>query len=242
MRLIRRPQPRFRVDVMLLNRRLKVHFSLASTFVLMLGVGIGFTLKTVSLWHWFGPPNEAHMDSLPRYTIEPPDILTIDVHSNSPNGLPVTPVQHLVAPDGRVNLGVYGQVYVAGLTLEHARMAVERHLSKYLDTPTAAVDVFACNSKTFYVITQGANRDEVAQFRITGNETALDGLAQFGGLKAPNTAKVFIARPAPNGVGSDAILPIDLDRIAKGFSDTNYQLLPRDRLYISQASAAGTSN
>lgn len=224
------------------NRRFKFRFSLAGMFVLILGVAVGFTAKTVSLWHWSGPPNEAHMASLPRYTVEPPDILTIEVHSKSPNGPPATPAQHLVGPDGRVNLGVYGQVYVAGLTLEQARTAVERHLAKYLDSPTAAIDVFACNSKTFYVITQCATRDNVAQFRIAGNETALDGLAQLGGLKAAKTTKVFIARPAPNGVGSETILPINLDRIAKGFSETNYQLLPRDRLYISQDSPAEEAN
>ena len=228
---------------MLLKRRLKFRFSLVSVFVLVLGIAIGFTLKTVSLWHWFGPPNEAHMASLPRYTIEPPDILTIEVHSKSPNGPPAATSQHLVGPDGRVNLGIYGQVYVSGLTLEQARTAVERHLSKYLDTPTAAVDVFASNSKNFYVITRrGTTGDEVAQFRITGNETALDGLAQLGGLKAANATKVWIARPALSGVGSEAILPVNLDRIAQGFSDTNYRLLPGDRLYISQDSAAGTAN
>jgi protein involved in polysaccharide export with SLBB domain len=228
---------------MLLNRRIRFRFSLATVFALILGIGIGFTLKTVSLWHWFVPPNEAHMATLPRYTIEPPDILTIEMHSKSLNGPPAAPFQHLVGPDGRVNFGVYGQVYVAGLTLEQARTAVESHMSKYLDTPTAAVDVIASNSKNFFVITRrGSAGDEVAQFRITGNETALDGLAQLGGLKAANATEVWIARPAPNGIGSEAILPVNLDRIARGDSDTNYQLLPGDRLYISQDSAAGAAN
>src|SRR4051812_2545225 len=71
--------------------------------------------------------------------------------------------EHLVGPDGRVNLSTYGQVYVAGMTLEQARAAIEKQLSKFLEDPQVAVDVFAYNSKTYYVITQGAgNGDDVA--------------------------------------------------------------------------------
>ena len=43
--------------------------------------------------------------------------------------------EHLVAPDGTVNLGTYGLVYVAGMTLEEAKPAIETHLAKYLDEP-----------------------------------------------------------------------------------------------------------
>ena len=38
--------------------------------------------------------------------------------------------EHLVGPDGRVNLATYGQVYVAGLTLDQAREAIQKHLSQ----------------------------------------------------------------------------------------------------------------
>ena len=91
--------------------------------------------------------------------------------------------EHLVGPDGRINLSTYGQVYVAGLTLDQAREAIEKHLSQYLEAPQVAVDVFAYNSKTYYVITQGAGQgDDVTEFPITGNETVLDAIAQLGGL------------------------------------------------------------
>src|SRR3954471_11986071 len=51
--------------------------------------------------------------------------------------------EHLVGPDGRINLSTYGSVYVAGLTLDQARETIERHLSNYLEAPQVAVDVFA---------------------------------------------------------------------------------------------------
>src|SRR5690606_554965 len=40
--------------------------------------------------------------------------------------------EHLVAPDGTVNLGSYGSVYVAGLTVEEATNTVNTHLSDHL--------------------------------------------------------------------------------------------------------------
>lgn len=144
--------------------------------------------------------------------------------------------EHLVGPDGRINLSTYGSVYVAGLTLDQARMVIEQHLSKYLEAPQVAVDVFAYNSKTYYVITQGAGQgDDVTEFPITGNETVLDAIAQLGGLSQLSSSRIFIARPAPNGVCGEQILPVNWDEISRGGSTaTNYQIMPKDRLYIAQ--------
>jgi len=144
--------------------------------------------------------------------------------------------EHLLGPDGRVNLSTYGSVYVAGMTLEEARRAIEAHLANYLEDPEVAVDVFAYNSKTYYVITQGGGQgDDVTEFPITGNETVLDAIAQLGGLSIVSSSRIFIARPAPNGVGCEQILPVNWDEISRGASTaTNYQLMPRDRLYIAE--------
>ena len=144
--------------------------------------------------------------------------------------------EHLVGPDGRINLSTYGSVYIAGLTLDQARLTIEKHLSTYLENPQVAVDVFAYNSKTYYVITQGAGQgDDVSEFPITGNETVLDAIAQLGGLSQLSSTRIFIARPAPNGVGCEQILPVNWVEISRGGSTaTNYQLMPRDRLYIAE--------
>ena len=39
---------------------------------------------------------------------------------------------------------------------DEARVAIQKHLSQFLDSPELSVDVVAYNSKTYYVITQGA--------------------------------------------------------------------------------------
>src|SRR5262249_19518281 len=63
--------------------------------------------------------------------------------------------EHLVRPDGTVSLGTYGSVQVAGLTLDRVKAAIEFHLSGTLLKPEVSVDVFAYNSKAYYVVTDG---------------------------------------------------------------------------------------
>ena len=144
--------------------------------------------------------------------------------------------EHLVGPDGTINLGTYGSVYVTGLTLEEAKDKIEKHLDKFLDAPLVSVDVFSYNSKVYYVITEGAGQgDNIARFPVTGNETVLDAIAQINGLSRLSSKDVWIARPAPSGVGCDQILPVDIEAIMKGAATgTNYQILPGDRVFIAQ--------
>lgn len=144
--------------------------------------------------------------------------------------------QHLVGPDGTVNLGTYGSVYLSGLTLGQAKQAIERQLGKSLVDPEVTVDVFAYNSKVYYIITEGAGfGDNVVRRPVTGNETVLDAVASIGGLSQISSTKLWISRPAPGGVGCEQVLPIDWVDVTRGASTaTNYQLLPGDRLFIAE--------
>jgi polysaccharide biosynthesis/export protein len=144
--------------------------------------------------------------------------------------------EHLVGPDGTVNLGQYGSVYVAGMTIDQARAAIERALSAYLEKPVISVDIFTYQSKTYYIISEGAGSgDSVIRIPVTGNETVLDAIAQVQGLRNVSTKRIWIARPAPGGVGCDQILPVRWDDIVKGGATaTNYQVLPGDRIFIEE--------
>jgi len=151
---------------------------------------------------------------------------------------------YLVGPDGSINLRAYGTVRVAGLTIVEAKQAIERHLTQYFDSPEVAVDVVGYNSKVYYIITQGAGMgDNVIRVPITGNETVLDALSQVRGLSQLSSKQIWIARPAPPELGCQQILPIDWDAITQGaMTATNYQILPGDRIYISQDEAMAWSN
>ena len=160
----------------------------------------------------------------------------ISVQLLQSSGLQPVSGEHLVSPDGTVNLGTYGLAYVAAMTVEEAKAAIEAQLAKALDNPKVALSVFAYNSKVYYVITEGAGAgDLVARFPVTGNETVLDAIAQVQGLSKISSKNVWIARPAPGGVGCDEILPVNWREVTKGAATaTNYQVLPGDRIFIAE--------
>ncbi len=151
--------------------------------------------------------------------------------------------QYLVTPDGTVNLRRYGSVHVAGKTVAEVEETLEKHLSQYFDSPDVSVEVAQFSSKVFYVITEGAGLgDGVVRMQITGNETVLDALASLGGLPQLSSKDIWIARPAPGGSGCEQILPVDYDAIVQGGrTDTNYQILPDDRLFISEDKLLATT-
>ncbi len=143
--------------------------------------------------------------------------------------------QHLVGPDGTVTLGIYGCVRVAGMTLPQAKNCIEQYLAQFLDEPEISTEVWAFNSKVYYVVTQGAGLgDAVYKFPITGNETVLDAIAQINGLNQLTSKQIWIARPTDDP-GKCQILPVDWNAITScATAGTNFQILPGDRVFVAE--------
>ena len=186
-------------------------------------------------------PREFAKQPLPPYIVEPPDILLVSLLKDV--ALPEAPVDgnHLVRPDGTIGIGVYGSVYVAGLTLDEARDAIANQLHVRLDNLSVdkikkglVVDVVAYNSKVYYVITDGGGYGEqVYSIPVTGNETVLDAISKINGLPSVASKKrIWIARATP-GCANPDILPVDWCGISrKGYGGANYQIFPNDRIYV----------
>lgn len=202
-------------------------------------------------------PHEHARVTLPPYVIDPPDVLIVE----SGVSLRDQPIrgQHLVRPDGTINLGIYGAVYVTGLTLDQAKDAIARQLAgririlpqkddpefKDLDLKKAvsdidlikkvlSVDVLAYNSKYYYVITDGGGYGEqVTRFPITGNETVLDAISQISGLPPVASRKHITVARTVHGKHGQQVLPVDWIGITQhGLVQTNYQVMPNDRIYV----------
>jgi len=176
-------------------------------------------------------PRELSKIFIPNYIIEPPDILLVEAIPS----LPDQPVQgeHLVRPDGTINLGTYGSVRVGGMTLDEARAAIKEKLSQYIKNVKLNVDIFAYNSKRIYIIADGGGfGQQVYPLPFTGNETVLDAIGQIGGLPTvASKKKIWVARPAPDDTVQT--MPVDWKAITQdGLVRTNYQLFPGDRIYI----------
>jgi polysaccharide export outer membrane protein len=143
--------------------------------------------------------------------------------------------EYLVGPDGMVTLGSYGSVPVVGLTLANAKLAIEHHLKQYLEDPVVSLNVFAYNSKNYYIVLQGAGLgDAVYRFPVTGNDTVLDAIAQINGLEQVSSKKIWVARPTSDPCNCQ-VLPVDWSAITQcGSTGTNFQLMPGDRVFIAE--------
>ena len=173
-----------------------------------------------------------------------PKVAVSPVGTREPQILQVGIGEHLVRPDGTISLGIYGDVYVAGQTLESIRTTLEGHLAQYFSNPRVTADVLAYNSKVYYVITDGAGYgQQVVRIPFTGNETVLDAIANIEGLSPTSSQRIWVARPAPSGVEMAQTLPVDWRAISReGVTTTNYQLLPGDRVFIEGDGLVATDN
>jgi polysaccharide export outer membrane protein len=191
-------------------------------------------------------PKELEMSALPAYRVEPPDELEISIR---PAVLDLPSTNNLIVqPDGTIDLGFAGDIFVTGLTLAEIEVKIAHHLraltanerraapprrgQAYAASEPIRVSVRLINgtqSKTYYVLgavtTQG-------KFPSTGNETVLDAILTAG-LRSNNVVeKAYLVRPKPHG-GPPNILRIDWDAITKrGDTLTNYQVLPGDRVIV----------
>jgi polysaccharide export outer membrane protein len=187
-------------------------------------------------------PRELNMVSQPPYVVEPPDELEITAR---PAALELLQTTVTVQIDGNIDLGFYGDVYVAGLTLEQiedkiaqqvAAIAAKRQLPVKEAVQVSVRLVNGTQSKRFYVLGTITNQ---ASFPITGNETVLDGILQAGLRSNSLPEKAYLVRPHPSG-GPDQILKIDWFGIkVRGDTTTNYQLFPGDRIVVPGGKAPG---
>jgi polysaccharide export outer membrane protein len=205
-------------------------------------------------------PTEFKKVSMPDYVVEPPDLILVEVLEALP-GRPISG-ERLVRPDGKISLGFYGDVYVAGLTIPEIKEKIIFHLRKYLtdevlglveldpETGSARTDQEGkpvvveprdCDRVFVDVTAYNSKKYYVlgdvaapGQLPITGNETVLDALNFAGGL-IPTAApqNIRLVRPAPPGACCEQVLPVNLAAImSAGDPTTNYQLMPGDRVVV----------
>jgi polysaccharide export outer membrane protein len=187
---------------------------------------------------------------LENYVIEPPDYLLVEVLEALP-GRPISG-ERLVRPDGKVTLGWYGDVHVAGLTIEEAKVRIIARLQKSLsdevlglvekgedgkpilvdpkDSEAVFVDVTGYNSKYSYIEGEVASPNRLP---FTAADRVLDAIHQVGGiLPSADRSGIKLIRSYPKD-SPVQVLPIDYEQITMGAdSSTNYQLMPGDRLVV----------
>jgi polysaccharide export outer membrane protein len=193
-------------------------------------------------------PREFQKVTMPDYVVEPPDLMIVEVLEALP-GRPISG-ERLVRPDGKISLGFYGDVYVAGLTMPEVKEKIVLHLRKFLtDTALGLVDIDPAtmqpvmdpqtskpklvdpkDSNTVFVDVTAYNSKNyyilgdvavTGRLPITGNETVLDAI-NFGGGLLPTAAyqNIRLVRPAPPGACCEQVLPVNLAAITSGGDPT----------------------
>jgi polysaccharide export outer membrane protein len=170
-------------------------------------------------------PRELKKVSLPPYVIEPPDTLQIDAVNVVPKPpyrigsldllnietegtLPNQDIKgtYQVEPDGRVRLGRrYGQVNLAGLTLDEAGEAIDKYLKRVLRAPKTTVTL--AQSRALQLVR--------GEHLVTP-----DGTISFGTYGHVNVAGLTIpqAKDAIETYLSQYILRPDLSVIVSGYN------------------------
>jgi RNA polymerase sigma factor (sigma-70 family) len=208
------------------------------------------------------PPRNAARAAAAAYVVEPPDMIRVEV-LEALRGRPISG-ERLVRPDGKIALGFYGEVDVAGMTTAEIKEAVIAHLRKYLgdeqlglvepdpqrpgrsrrvapaDSTRVYVDVQAYNSKVYYVLGEVS---APGRLPVTGNDTVLDAINYAGGLYPSASRRLRLVRKPAQGSGRPQILEVDYTAITNdGDAATNYRLQPGDRLIVPRDPEARTES
>ena len=163
--------------------------------------------------------------------VEPDDVLKLKLAGGEARGLEGS---YPVLPDGSIDLGQYGKVYVAGGSLTGAMRAVEHHLARTLDHPEVRLEIADRDDRYFDVILQGwGEHDRIVRKPLGKIDTVLDGLSKVDGLPELSGADIWIERP--QGRGGVQTLRVDWDALVRDAdTSTIYQLVPGDRIFVSR--------
>ncbi|VTR98022.1 polysaccharide biosynthesis/export family protein [Tuwongella immobilis] len=179
-------------------------------------------------------PRELELTTHSTYVVEPGDALLIQpVDLESPVRLPN---DQIVQPDGSIDLGKYGRLFVAGRPITEIELAIqqavrmsEKNATK-IDPGFIDVRIVSRVSKVYYVL---GEVNTPGSFPIVGRETVLDALLVAGGVTdRASLENISLSRPTRPGMPR-TVLPVLYPAIVQlGDTATNYQVQPGDRIFV----------
>jgi len=177
-------------------------------------------------------PRELARSVLPAHFLQPGDIVVAEpVRLDADVRLPAD--QRIMA-DGTIDLGGYGRVIVAGLTLEDAERLIEQRIVDAGGERTQ-INVRLIEPQQVYYVLGEVNSP--GSFPVVGSETVLDAILAAGGLTdRASSCDIVLVRPTPPP-SCRVTLPICYRAITQlGDTTTNYQIQPGDRVFVATRS------
>lgn len=166
---------------------------------------------------------------LPAYFVEPGDDLLIEpIDFTADLRLPA---DQRVMVDGTIDLGEFGRLVVAGMTVEQIEAAIEGRVESVQNRRLPVnVRLLEANAAQVYVLGEVGSP---AAYPIAGRETVLDAILLAGGLTSrASPCDIVLVRPT-GPCDCRVVLPVCYRQITQlGDTTTNYQLQPGDRIYV----------
>jgi protein involved in polysaccharide export with SLBB domain len=177
-------------------------------------------------------PRELSKQALEAYFIQPGDVLLLEV-TDLESDIRV-PADQTVMPDGTIDLGQYGRIVVAGVTIEQIEVLVPDVIQTQEKGKTIKplnVRLNVADSARYYVL---GEVNSPGAYPLIGRETVLDAIQAAGGLSdRASDCQIILSRPTPPN-SCRIVLPVCYNRIVQlGDTTTNYQIRPGDRIYVA---------
>jgi polysaccharide export outer membrane protein len=189
------------------------------------------------------PPSAASAQVSDEYVVGPNDVLTITIF-----GSPELTNRYVVQADGTFTFPLLGSVKAGGRSLQALETEIRDRLGKgYLKNPQVGIAVEQYRSQRVYVM------GEVRQpggFEFTGVMTVVEALARAGSTTDRASVEASVVRPAPASRPDKAqapgdaktqtapgsqVIPVDLERLAKGDISQNITLMAGDTIFVARA-------
>lgn len=151
-------------------------------------------------------PQPAANDNVPRYEVQPGDLLQVSVWREEDLDRQV-----LVRPDGGFSFPLAGDVRAAGKTVEDLRLELTERLSRFIPDLFVAVSVVEINGNKIYVIGQ-VNRP--GEFVVNPRVDVMQALSLAGGTTPfASVNGIFVLRREQD---RQRTLPFRFDDVVNG--------------------------
>lgn len=144
------------------------------------------------------------------------------------------PADQRVMPDGTIDLGKFGRLVVASMTLEQSEAEIQNIIVS-VEEKSVAVNVQLIQSVDRYYVIGEVNSP--GAFPLIGHETVLDAILEAGGLTGKASAcDLLLARPT-DPCSCRVAMPVCYRAITQlGDTTSNYHLKPGDRIFVGKQS------
>lgn len=182
-------------------------------------------------------PRELSKEVQANHFLQAGDELLVETVSLDPDEYDLgirLPADQRVLADGTIDIGAFGRVVVASMTLEQAEASIQRVIDNKIQKSVQVNVRLIQPIHRYYVI---GEVNSPGAYPLTGNETVLDAIMEAGGLTARASAcDLLLARPT-DPCSCRITLPVCYRSITQlGDTTTNYHLKPGDRIFVSRQS------